>query len=171
MNASSTSILLSERAKSINADPVERVAQHAADQSPLWLLPRVAAFQNLRALWADMRKWLGQDHDRNRQLLGDEVQPTSAKQDDEMQDFSIHLYEDNSKKSDTPVIASTTGGRSKWPLAMAAMFGIPATAAILMAPWIISAIKPSAVVQQPTPIAIDDEYVPILLPGRPAGVR
>lgn len=99
--------------------------------------------------------------------------------DDDMQilarDITFHAPPQE-KKPDAPAVTQISTPQpaeprkpSRWPLAAALALGMgtPTTAAIIMAPKIIeawNAHKPAVV--QPHP-----EYAPILLPGKPNGVK
>ena len=102
------------------------------------------------------------------------------KDSDESDDMGHVLARDiviNEAPQETATTVSTTTATemqtspSRWPLAAAAValgLGVPTTTALLMAPSIITALKPTPAAVTP---AKSQEYAPILLPGKPQGAK
>lgn len=99
-----------------------------------------------------------------------------AAADDDMQILARDLYFGDKRQETTQAVAApapnTGPPASRWPwaIALAAGLGIPSTTGILMAPWIIEAFKDKPTVVAPQPTKPIQEYIPILKPGKPAGV-
>lgn len=107
---------------------------------------------------------------RHKQTLLDAKQLSGSESaDDDMQILARDITINKPAKEAIPTSEpnKNVAGRSRWPLvaALALGLGTPATAAIVMAPQIIAALRPAAITQVARP-----EYAPILLPGRPQGV-
>ncbi len=108
---------------------------------------------------------------RHKQTLLDAKQLSGGESaDDDMQILARDITINEPAKEATPTSEpneKVAAVRSRWPLAAALALGLgtPTTAAIVMAPQIIAALRPAAATQVARP-----EYAPILLPGRPQGV-
>lgn len=105
------------------SDPLTEVERRFADQSPAWGLPRIAALQNLRALWGEAAKKRAHDHRLNYRAMGAEdiVDKDEAEMPGDINIQGDKIETHYHTMTPTPVTAAIQTAKTRFPAFLLAL--------------------------------------------------